>query len=69
MKYGKGGLTIFTGTFFRGWRVKGIEEMPDGKKYEGEWVNDKRHGMFTVMDKDGNVEGQCEYIHGKLKKE
>lgn len=27
----------------------------EGNKYEGQWNNDKRHGMGKSIDKDGNV--------------
>lgn len=34
---------------------KGILEWPDGKKYEGDFKDDKRHGTGEFRWKDGKI--------------
>ena len=32
---------------------KGTFRWPDGKYYDGDWANDKKHGVGVLKDKDG----------------
>ena len=34
---------------------KGFFTWPDGRKYEGEYLNDKKHGVGVFTFKDGRV--------------
>jgi hypothetical protein len=34
---------------------KGTFSWPDGRKYEGEYINDKKHGFGTFTFKDGRI--------------
>jgi hypothetical protein len=52
---------------------KGVFTWPDGRKYEGEYLNDKKHGFGIFTFKDGRVyEGEWEngkqHGRGKYKK-
>ena len=37
---------------------------PDGKMYEGDWMNGKQHGRGTYTNQKGET-GECEWIEGK----
>ena len=40
---------------------KGLFSWPDGRKYDGEYLNDKKHGFGIFTFKDGRVyEGEWE---------
>ena len=57
---------------------KGVFEWPDGRKYEGEYKNDKKegHGVFTWPDgrqydgnwKNGRQDGEGKFYNPKNKK-
>lgn len=32
---------------------KGVFRLPNGMFYDGEWEDDKRHGVFVTKDKTG----------------
>jgi len=43
---------------------KGTMIYADNKKYEGEWLNDKRHGSGSLYDADGIVIETGTWIKG-----
>ena len=51
-------LLVLGGVFLpsEGWGAsKQVLDLPDGSKYEGEVVDDKRQGYGTLKDKSGKI--------------
>ena len=45
---------------------KGIEETPDGIRFEGSYLNDQKDGAFVEKDQNGNVIRKGIYNRGRL---
>jgi antitoxin component YwqK of YwqJK toxin-antitoxin module len=45
---------------------KGVEELADGTRFEGSFVNDLKDGSFVEKDRNGNILRKGIYNRGRL---
>lgn len=68
LAHGKGlakGKDVFEGEFFEGDKLKGKYTWANGLTYDGEWKNDKQHGVGTMRNANGDLVFQGQWVNGK----
>ena len=59
-------MTAYNSFFFLLYAGRGVYNYPDGRTYNGEYREDRRHGLGTETDAEGSVLYKGRWVMGEF---